>query len=534
MSPRTVAAADGRRATAAASGREHWGIVGGGWLGMILAHRLAQRGRRVTLIEGADRLGGLASAWRIGDVEWDRHYHVILPSDSRLLSLLDEIGLGGELVWRPTRTGAYGGGRLHSISNAVELLRFPLLSPLAKLRLAATVFYASRIRDGRRLERVPVADWLGRWSGRQALERFWLPLLRSKLGESYRETSAAFIWATIARLYAARRAGLKQELLGYVRGGYARVLERFADRLAAEGVELRLGQAVEAVEAVEAVASGGAVGTEGGGAAGATGGGSAGAGGRARGGVAVQLARGGPRLRFDRVVVTLAAPLASRLCPGLSAKERARLEGVRYLGIVCASLLLRRPLAGFYVTNLLDGGLPFTGVIEMSALVEPAQLGGRSLVYLPRYLAPGDPFFGVPDAAVEECFTAALERLFPDFRRQDVECFRVSRVRQVMALSTLDYSSRLPPATTSVPGLHLVSSAHIVNGTLNVNETVDLAERTAARLAGTAERAAVPARAEDAGLPEQAADPVASASPSTPAAARSAPAAIGAAGAALP
>ncbi len=446
--------------------REHWGIVGGGLLGMTLAHRLAQRGRRVTLIEGAGRLGGLAAPWRLGGVEWDRHYHVILPSDARLLALLAELGLDRETAWRSTRTGAYGGGRLYSVSNAVELLRFPLLSPLDKLRLAGTVFYCSRIRRGRRLERVPVADWLRRWSGRRALERFWLPLLRSKLGESYRQTSAAFIWATIARLYAARRASLKQELLGYVRGGYARVLARFAATLAAEGVATRLGDPVARIAAARG---------------GGTGGPGCAAGSGPGGGITVELA-GGERLRFDQVVVTLAAPLAARLCDGLAADERERLLGVRYLGIVCASLLLRRPLAGFYVTNLLDPGLPFTGVVEMSALVDPGDLGGHSLVYLPRYLAPDDPFFALPDGAVEELFTGALAGLFPAFRREDVASFRVSRVRQVMALPTLDYSSRLPPVTTSVPGLHLASSAHIVDGTLNVNETVDLAERTLERL----------------------------------------------------
>jgi peptidoglycan-N-acetylglucosamine deacetylase len=37
---------------------------------------------------------------------------------------------------------------------------------------------------------------------------------------------------------------------------------------------------------------------------------------------------------------------------------------------------------------------------------------------------------------------------------------------------------------TSVPGVHLVTSAQIVNGTLNVNETVALAERAARRLLG--------------------------------------------------
>ena len=44
----------------------NWGIVGGGLLGMTLAHRLRQRGEHVTLFEAGESLGGLASAWSLG------------------------------------------------------------------------------------------------------------------------------------------------------------------------------------------------------------------------------------------------------------------------------------------------------------------------------------------------------------------------------------------------------------------------------------------------------------------------------------
>jgi hypothetical protein len=67
--------------------------------------------------------------------------------------------------------------------------------------------------------------------------------------------------------------------------------------------------------------------------------------------------------------------------------------------------------------------------------------------------------------------------MYPSFAASDVLAFQVSRVRNVFAIPTLDYSAKLPPMTTSVPGLHVVNSAHIVNGTLNVNETIALAER---------------------------------------------------------
>jgi protoporphyrinogen oxidase len=114
------------------------------------------------------------------------------------------------------------------MSNSVEFLRFPPLNIVDKVRLGATIFYASRVKDWSRLEKIAVSDWLRRLSGKRNFEKIWLPLLRSKLGESYRRTSAAFIWATIARMYAARRTGLKKEMFGYVPGGYARVLEKYS------------------------------------------------------------------------------------------------------------------------------------------------------------------------------------------------------------------------------------------------------------------------------------------------------------------
>lgn len=429
---------------------ERWGIVGGGMLGMTLALRLAQQGKDVTLFEAADHLGGLASAWSLGDVVWDRHYHVTLLSDTALRSLLTELGLEKEMQWVETRTGFYTDGKLYSMSNTLEFLRFPPLNLIDKLRLGATIFYASKIRDWRKLEKIHVADWLRRWSGDHTLERIWLPLLRAKLGENYTKTSAAFIWATIARMYAARRTGLKKEMFGYVPGGYARVLERFAHKLVAENISIKLRHAAHRLTPANGS------------------------------GVRVEF-ENGQRETFDQVVVTVAAPLAVRICPDLSEEEKSRLKSIEYQGIVCASMLLNQPLANFYVTNITDSWVPFTAVIEMSALVDRKTFGGNSLVYLPKYVTSDDPVFTASDEEVKESFTKALMRMYPHLRQSDLLCFRVSRVRYVHAISTLNYSQRLPSTATSLPGVHIVNSAHIVNGTLNVNETIQLAEKAAAQ-----------------------------------------------------
>jgi protoporphyrinogen oxidase len=430
---------------------ENWAIVGGGLLGMTLALRLAEAGKHVTLFESADRLGGLASAWSLGDVVWDRHYHVTLLSDTNLRTLLDELGLEKDLQWVETKTGFYTDGQLFSMSNTIEFLKFPPLGLVGKLRLGATIFYASRVKDWKRLERIPVADWLERLSGRRTFERIWLPLLRAKLGESYKKASAAFIWATIARMYAARRTGLKKEMFGYVPGGYARILKRFGEVLEEKGVDVRLCQTIKRA----ATHINGALDLE---------------------------FEGGKRETFDQVVMTLPGSVAARVCPELSQAEQAKLSGVEYQGIICASLLLKKPLANFYVTNITDSFVPFTAVIEMSALVDRKHFGGHSLVYLPKYVAPDDPLFEKSDEEIKESFLNAIARMYSKFKRDDVICFRVSRVRHVFPIPTLNYSDTLPAMETSLPGLHIVNSAHIVNGTLNVNETVQLAEQTAVHL----------------------------------------------------
>jgi protoporphyrinogen oxidase len=154
-----------------------------------------------------------------------------------------------------------------------------------------------------------------------------------------------------------------------------------------------------------------------------------------------------------------------------------------YQGIVCASLLLRKPLASFYITNITDSWVPFTGVIEMSALVDQEAFGGNALVYLPKYLTQTDPFWKKTDAEVVESFLAALERMYPRFDRKDLIASQVARVREMLAVSTLNYSDRSrPPLRTSLPNVYIANSAQIANGTLNVNETVALANQSAADL----------------------------------------------------
>ena len=477
--------------------KENIAIIGSGFLGMTLALRLANAGANVTLFESAPEIGGLASVWEINDIIWDRHYHVVLASDRHTRNIIEELGLGDDLRWVETKTGFYTDGKLESMSDTMEFLKFPPLDIISKLRLGATIFYASRVKDWKRLEKITVEEWLTKLSGKRTFEKMWKPLLKAKLGEAYRETAASFIWATIQRMYSARRSGMKREMFGYVRGGYSRVLERFGEVLLERGVEIRLSSKVASVERIKsgkirvstasarrtkdikpkvvkqttkyaAFQAGAAV---------------------APGFSGAFLSE--PKMQdltvaefptertesyFDKVIMTGPSNVASKIMPQLDPLERKMLENISYQGIVCASVMMKCSLSPYYVTNITDD-TPFTGVIEMSAVVDRREFNRNALVYLPRYIAPDDELFDKSDAEIEEIFLSGLEKMYPHFRRKDVVAFKISRVRQVFPVPVLRYSEGLADMRSSVDGVYIVNSSHIVNGTLNINETVQLAEK---------------------------------------------------------
>lgn len=448
------------------TGCQHVAIVGGGMLGMSIAWRLRQQGYAVTIVERAPHVGGLASADTIGDFTWDRFYHVILASDSHLRSLLAELDLGDRLTFGTTKTGLLIDGALRSLSSAMEYATFPGLSPVDKVRLAWTLVYGGRVRDVAALESVPVLDWLRRHSGARVTERLWLPLLRSKLGNATELASAVFIQSSIARLSAARRAGMQREQFGYVEGGYATVLSRFRDRLVACGVRICEGVDVTTIREQHDEAT-------------------------------LTFANREP-LTADLLVLTVPCGRIAAMCEQLRPSERDRLVSVQYQGIVCASALLDRPLSPYYISNLAEGGpWPFTGVIEMTALVDRARFGGRSLVYLPRYAAPDDDVWSMDDDHVEAAMREGLARLHPAFRQDSVLAFRVHRVREVFAIPTVHYTRDSCPAVrTSLDRVAIVNSAQITDGTLNVNETIALANRQLPALVEQLQR--LPCRAPEA------------------------------------
>lgn len=147
------------------------------------------------------------------------------------------------------------------------------------------------------------------------------------------------------------------------------------------------------------------------------------------------------------------------------------------------ALILKRPLRESYITYITDEWVPFTAVIEMTALVDREKFGGNSLVYLPRYLSKDDRFAEKGDEEIKDEFLKALERIYSKFSRGDVWAYKVIRAKEVLPIPTINYARELcPPMKTSLENVLIVNSAQITGGTMNVNEIIGFANRKSKEL----------------------------------------------------
>jgi protoporphyrinogen oxidase len=419
-------------------------VVGAGLMGLAVADRLAERGHAVTVIERDPQPGGLATWHDFGPFVWDRFYHVILPSDRHLLRLIRRIGLESKLRWAPTGTGYFVDGKFSSLSTGLDFLRFEPLNLWDKTRLAATVLYCSRINDWQRLEAIPVEEWLRRTCGDSTFEKFWRPLLLAKLGENYKRVSAVFIWSYIKRLFSARDATAAREHLGYVTGGYRTVFQRLIERISAHGGRVELGATVERIAA------------------------------RMEGGLDL-AGDSGPR-SFDKVVFTAPDGILRKVVDPRLVDSSPVGASVEYLGVVCGVLITRRPIIPYYVLNIADERVPFTGVIGMSNLVDGENTAGLHLTYLPRYVLSTDPLLRAPDAELRAMFERGLNAMFPELAMAGVEGLVINRAVRVQPLQVINYSKLVQKPRTRHPDFYVLNTAQFVSNTLNNNEVARAVE----------------------------------------------------------
>jgi protoporphyrinogen oxidase len=311
------------------------GVIGGGLTGLVAAHRLVQD-HEVDLFEKMPHLGGCLSSYNVNNYWIERYYHHCFFGDNSLFALITEMGLIDKLEWKTGTTGYFANNKIYRLNTPLEILLYPELSLIDKVKLARLTFRAKKT-DLKTLDDIPAEQYIIKHLGKNLYSSFFEPLLKSKFGERRKEVSAAWLFSRIA---IRSNRGVSGEHLGYMNGGFHQLIDALEKSITLNGGVIRKQTPVSSIS-------------------------------RKNG---AWEANG---IRYDTIISTIPPQELERM-------GGPALPPIPYQGAACMTLALEREVTGgIYWLNMKDAA-PYGAVVAHTNFI-PFKRYGEHIVYLASY-----------------------------------------------------------------------------------------------------------------------------------------------------
>jgi len=422
------------------------GVIGGGYAGLTAAYELQKQGYAVTVLEKYGTWGGQAATLPLLGTRIEYFYHHLFGSDSHILGLMDELGIGDQLLWIESKVGVYSEGQIYDFVTPFDLIGFKPLGLINRIKMGLMYLYLGRVDDWQSLEQITAREWILRYLGSEIYEKFWGALLRGKFGDSADQVSMTWLWGKIKVRGSSRQGATAKEKLAYPVGSFEIITQALVDRLQAGGADLRLNREVIGLTTDPDDPK------------------------RVTGIVTKK-----ETLPFDVVIATVPGYTFLEIAPpSLDDAYASQLRSVPYQAAVVLLMASKQSLSRIYWMNIADRTMPYVGVIEHTNYVPPSEYQGRHLIYVSNYLEPDNPIYSMKADELFDLYEPHLKRINPAFDASWIEKKIVLRAEAGQPLITCNYSQRIPDHRTPIKGLYLANTLQIYPEDRGTNYSVRL------------------------------------------------------------
>lgn len=410
---------------------------------MAAAYDLGRQGHKVTVFEGSDHVGGLASGFKDEGWDWsvEKFYHHWFTSDEHMMGLIRELGLSDQVVIPKPVTVMYYKGKFYPFDSIPAAVMYPGLGwGINKIRFGLVALFLRFTKNWHALEKFTIDEWMRKWAGNKVYEEMWEPMVIGKFGEAYaRQVTMAWLWA---RLHA------RTTRLATFRGGFQAFCDLFAARLREMGIEIALSTQVNRISSRE--------------------------------NGMLEISTDGENRKFDQVLVTTSPALLSKLAPQLPEDYLKGLLSLKSLGAVVMTVALKHRLSekGYYWFNLpKNAGFPFLALVEHTNYLKPEYFGGDHIIYMGDYLPVDHEYFQMDKEELLDRFLPALQRINPDVTRDWVRKTWLFRANYAQPVPLVNHSRNIPAIQTPVNGLFFASMSQVYPWDRGTNFAVEIARR---------------------------------------------------------
>lgn len=419
-------------------------IIGAGFGGMSAALDLVKAGNEVTLFEGSDHPGGLASGFKKPEWEWslEKFYHHWFTSDKEMFKLFEELGVSSKVVIRTPKTVMFYKGKFYPFDSIPAAILYPGLGwGINKIRFGLVGVYLRLTNNWQPMEKTTVDAWMRKWAGDRVYDEMWQPMLVGKFGERFApQVNMAWMWA---RMHA------RTTSLATYEGGFQQFAEDFAHILQEKGVSIRYNSKIDHLEAAE-------------------------------GGVELTLAD--EKELFDQVLVTVSPGQLAKMAPSLSEEYLKGLLELKHLGAVVMVLSLKHPLSreGYYWYNLpKKEGYPFLALVEHTNFMDKSHYNNEHLLYCGDYLENDHEYFSLSKEELLARFLPSLKKINPDFEPEWVNESWLFREHYAQPVPFINHSRNIPAIQTPIKGLYFASMSQVYPWDRGTNFAVEIGRRAA-------------------------------------------------------
>jgi protoporphyrinogen oxidase len=424
-------------------------IIGAGFTGLSAAYQLVKQGHEVTIFEKDEQPGGLAIGYQEKRWEWtlEKHYHhwftnknEAVNHDQSILSLEKEIG--HEVLIKRPKTSVYVDGEIFQFDSPKNVLLFPKLSILEKVRMAGVIGLLRYDPFWKPLEKINASTFLPKVMGEKAYAMIWKPQLVNKFGNYANDVSLAWFWARIAS---------RTPALAYPAGGYLTFANHLVKKTEELGGTFHFDSEVVEVLDNEAVS------------------------------IRYKDTDGKMKTQtVDKVIYTVPSFLFLKTLPQLSEDYKKTFKNLKNLGATNLVLRLKKPFFndGTYWLSVCDQNSPVMAIVEHTNFMDKKYYNNEHLLYLGNYLSPDDEKYQMTKDEQLKLFDPFLKKINSDYHNNLIgyELFKAPFAQPVIPTM---YSKMIPSMITPLKHVYLANMEQVYPWDRGTSNAVALGKKVA-------------------------------------------------------
>lgn len=412
-------------------------VIGAGFTGLAAALKIIKAGHNVTIFEKESIPGGLAVGLKESKWQWglEKYYHHWFSSDNQILSLAKELKY--EVIIKRPKTSVYVNDNIYQLDSPTNILKFPEISLLQRLRMGLTLGLLRYNPFWKPLEGFKVSAILPKIMGKEPYQMLWEPLLDKKFGEFSQNISLAWFWARIAK---------RTPFLAYPKGGFSDFANVLVSEIQKKGGKFFFKSEIKEIKSEK------------------------------KGTVSL----GNLTLQFDKIIVTLPSFLFAKIAGQLPENYKQKLLNLKGLSAINLVLRLNKPFLrdGTYWLNICDKKYPLTAIVEHTNFMNKRYYNNEHLVYLGNYLPFDNPFMKMGKEELLKIYDPLLRKINRGYRSTIIGS-KIFTAPFAQPIIPTNYSRIKPPFETPLRNIYLANIQQVYPEDRGTNYAMRLGEEVA-------------------------------------------------------